>query len=156
MGDAFVTIMFTDLVGSASLFERHGDDAADSVRREHFDLLRRALAEHDGREVKSTDAGLMVAFASAVSAVRCAVEMQRATAAAEGRLELRVGLDAGEQLPEGEDLYGTPVSVACRPPRSTGGRQRARPQRYRSNPRQRARSASWCPTTSSSCVRVSA
>ena len=114
MGDAFVTIMFTDLVGSASLFERHGDDAADSVRREHFDLLRRALAEHDGREVKSTDAGLMVAFPSAVSAVRCAVEMQRATAAAEGGLELRVGLDAGEPLPEGEDLYGTPVIVASR------------------------------------------
>src|SRR5215207_8476434 len=114
MGDAFVTIMFTDLVGSASLFERHGDDAADSVRREHFDLLRRALTEHEGREVKSTDAGLMVAFPSAVLAVRCAVEMQRATGAAEGGLELRVGLDAGEPLPEGDDLYGTPVIVASR------------------------------------------
>ena len=113
MGDAFVTILFTDLVGSTSLFERHGDEAADAVRREHFGVLRGAVAEHGGRVVKSTGDGLMVAFPSAVSAVRCAVEMQRATAAT-GELELRVGLDAGEPLPEGRDLYGTPVNVASR------------------------------------------
>jgi DNA-binding NarL/FixJ family response regulator/class 3 adenylate cyclase len=114
MAESFVTILFTDLVGSASLFERHGDEAADAVRREHFEALRRAVAEHDGREIKSTGDGLMVVFPSAVSAVRCAVEMQRATAAAGGGLELRVGLEAGEPLSDGEDLYGTPVIVASR------------------------------------------
>ena len=98
MDESFVTILFTDLVGSASLFERHGDEAADAVRREHFDVLRRAVAEHGGREVKSTGDGLMVAFPSAVSAVRCAADMQRATSAAEGDLELRVGIEAGEPL----------------------------------------------------------
>jgi DNA-binding NarL/FixJ family response regulator/class 3 adenylate cyclase len=112
MGEHFVTILFTDLVGSASLFEQHGDEAADAIRRAHFDLLRRAVAGHGGREVKSTGDGLMVAFPSAVSAVRCAVDMQRA--AADAGHELRVGLDAGEPLPEGEDLYGTPVIVASR------------------------------------------
>jgi len=114
MGESFVTILFTDLVGSAALFEQHGDDAADAVRREHFDVLRRAVAEHGGREVKSTGDGLMVAFPSAVSGVRCAAQMQRATAAADGELELRVGLGAGEPLSEGDDLYGTPVIVASR------------------------------------------
>jgi DNA-binding NarL/FixJ family response regulator/class 3 adenylate cyclase len=114
MDESYVTILFTDLVGSASLFERHGDEAADALRREHFELLRRAVAEHGGREVKSTGDGLMVAFPSAVSAVRCAAEMQRATAAADGDLELRVGLEAGEPLSEGDDLYGTPVIVASR------------------------------------------
>jgi DNA-binding NarL/FixJ family response regulator/class 3 adenylate cyclase len=114
MDEAFVTILFTDLVGSASLFERHGDEAADAVRREHFDVLRSAVAEHGGREVKSTGDGLMVAFPSAVSAVRCAANMQRATAAAEGDLGLRVGIEAGEPLSEGDDLYGTPVIVASR------------------------------------------
>jgi DNA-binding NarL/FixJ family response regulator/class 3 adenylate cyclase len=109
----FATILFTDLVGSTSLFDRGGDEAADAVRREHFAALRRAIAEHGGREVKSTGDGLMVSFPSAVAAVRCAVAMQRATAAA-GPLELSVGLDAGEPLPEGEDLYGTPVIVASR------------------------------------------
>jgi DNA-binding NarL/FixJ family response regulator len=113
MESSFVTIMFTELVGSESLFERQGDEAADTVRREHFAALRRAAAEHGGREVKSTGDGLMVAFSSAVAAVRCAIDMQRATAAI-GQLELSVGLDAGEPLPEGDDLYGTPVIVAGR------------------------------------------
>jgi DNA-binding NarL/FixJ family response regulator/class 3 adenylate cyclase len=109
----FATILFTDLVGSASLFDRRGDEAADAVRREHFARLRRAVTEHDGREVKSTGDGLMVTFSSAVAAVRCAVEMQRATGVA-GELELSIGLDAGEPLPDGDDLYGTPVIVASR------------------------------------------
>ena len=105
--------MFTDLVGSAALFARRGDEAADAVRRQHFAVLRRAIAEHEGREVKSTGDGLMVVFASAVAALRCAVAMQRATGAV-GGLELRIGLDAGEPLPDAEDLYGTPVIVAAR------------------------------------------
>jgi DNA-binding NarL/FixJ family response regulator/class 3 adenylate cyclase len=113
MEGSFVTVLFSDLVGSTALFDRMGDEAADLVRREHFDALRRAVAEHGGREVKSTGDGLMVAFPSAVAAVRCAVAMQRATEAS-AELELRVGLDAGEPLPEGEDLYGTAVIVANR------------------------------------------
>src|SRR5215213_11085528 len=114
MSGHFVTILFTDLVGSSALFDRVGDDRADAIRRDHFTTLRQAIAEHGGREVKSTGDGLMVAFTSAVAAVRCAVEMQRATTATEGALELRIGLDAGEPLPDGDDLYGTPVIVASR------------------------------------------
>src|SRR5919204_3496892 len=114
MTGSFVTILFTDLVGSTSLFSRHGDEAADTLRREHFAAMRAAAAEHDGRVVKSTGDGLMVAFSSAVAAVRCAVDMQRATAESDSGLALRVGLDAGEPLPEGEDLYGMPVIVASR------------------------------------------
>src|SRR5215218_5411265 len=115
MEGAFVTILFTELVGSASLFERQGDDAADVMRRNHFATLRRAVAEHGGREVKSTGDGLMVVFASAVAAVRCAIDMQIATAAAPDGLGLRVGLDAGEPLPDDDgDLYGTAVNVASR------------------------------------------
>jgi DNA-binding NarL/FixJ family response regulator/class 3 adenylate cyclase len=110
----FVTVLFTDLVGSAGLFSRGGDEAADKVRREHFAALRETLAAHGGREVKSTGDGLMVVFSSAVAAVRCAVEMQRTTRLVAGGLALRVGLDAGEPLPDGTDLYGTPVIVASR------------------------------------------
>ena len=113
MQEHFATILFTDHVASATLFDRRGDEAADAVRREHFARLRRAVAEHGGREVKSTGDGLMVTFSSAVAAVRCAVDMQRATAAA-GEHGLTIGLDAGEPLPDGDDLYGTPVIVASR------------------------------------------
>jgi DNA-binding SARP family transcriptional activator/DNA-binding CsgD family transcriptional regulator len=112
--ETFVTILFTDLVGSTSLFQRDGDEAAEVVLREHFAAQRRAVAEHGGREVKSTGDGLTVAFSSVVAAVRCAVDMQRAMANAPGKLALRVGLDAGEPLADGEDLYGTPVIVASR------------------------------------------
>src|SRR3954468_17119084 len=108
---SFVTILFTDLVRSTSLFQRAGDDAADATRRAHFDALRAAVAEHDGREVKSTGDGLMIAFSSAVAAVRCAVAMQRSSP---DGLEMRVGIDAGEPIPDGDDLYGTPVIVASR------------------------------------------
>jgi DNA-binding NarL/FixJ family response regulator/class 3 adenylate cyclase len=112
MAESFVTILFCDLVGSASRFARQGDEAADAVRRSHFSALRDAVAAHDGREVKSTGDGLMVAFGSAVAAVRCAVAMQRALA--DAGLELQIGLDAGEPLPDGDDLYGMPVIVASR------------------------------------------
>src|SRR5579884_646379 len=114
MEQPFVTILFTDLVGSSALFDRHGDEAGDTVRREHFAALRRAVAEHGGREVKSTGDGLMVAFASAVAAVRCAADMQRATTGTMQGQALRVGLDAGEPFPEEGDLYGTSVIVASR------------------------------------------
>jgi DNA-binding NarL/FixJ family response regulator/class 3 adenylate cyclase len=108
----FVTILFADLVGSAALFARHGDEAGDALRRAHLDALRAAVAEHDGREVKSTGEGLMVTFASTAAALRCAVAMQYATTGAEDRLPLRVGVDAGEPVGGGDELYGTPVIVA--------------------------------------------
>ncbi len=108
----FATVMFAELVGSASMFERHGDAAGDRVRGELMSVLRRALGEHGGSEVRSTHDGLMVAFASAVSAVDCASEMQREIAGIGDGAALRIGLDAGEPLSEGGALYGTPVIVA--------------------------------------------
>ena len=114
MDTPFVTTLFTDLVGSTALFDRGGDDRADVKRREHFAALRLAVADHDGREVKSTGDGLMVAFASAVAAVRCAVAMQRATTGAPNGLAIRIGIDAGEPLPDDTDLYGRSVIVANR------------------------------------------
>jgi DNA-binding NarL/FixJ family response regulator/class 3 adenylate cyclase len=114
MEGEFVTLLFTDLVASTALFDRVGDEQADGLRRAHFEVLRRVIDEHGGREVKTTGDGLMVAFGSAVAAVRCAVGMQQATTGAAEGLPIRVGLDAGEPLPDGGDLYGTPVIVASR------------------------------------------
>ncbi len=114
MATSFVTILFTDLVGSTALFDRYGDEAADALRRQHFASLRAAIEQHGGREIKSAGDGLMVAFTSAADAVRCAIDMQRATTGAADGLPARIGLDAGEPLSEGEDLYGTPVIVASR------------------------------------------
>ena len=107
-----VALLFTDLVGSTALIDRLGDDAADSVRREHFDVLRKAVDEAGGEEVKNLGDGLMVSFASPVSALSCAVAMQRAMA--ESDLRIRVGVHAGEPAHEGDDYFGTPVVVAKR------------------------------------------
>jgi DNA-binding NarL/FixJ family response regulator/class 3 adenylate cyclase len=111
---SFVTIMFTDLVGSTTLYDRYGDEEADARRAAHFAVLRKIVAAHEGSEVKSTGDGLMVVFTSAVAAVRCAVALQRATTGAPDGLAMRIGIDAGEPLAEAGDLYGTPVIVASR------------------------------------------
>jgi class 3 adenylate cyclase len=114
-----VTLLFTDLVGSTELMDRLGDEAGNRLLRDHFAILREAAGEHGGREVKSLGDGLMLAFASALGAVACAVRMQRRIT---GRPEeapgeavaLRIGLNAGEAISAEGDYFGAPVVVAKR------------------------------------------
>jgi class 3 adenylate cyclase len=114
-----VTLLFTDVAGSTELMERLGDDAADRVRREHFATLREASRAHDGTVVKNLGDGLMLAFASALGAVACAVAMQQRIAACneavgDERMGLRIGVNAGEAICVEGDYFGTPVVVAKR------------------------------------------
>jgi adenylate cyclase len=87
------------------------------LRRELFDPK---IAEHHGRLVKTTGDGLLVEFASVVDAVRCAVAVQQAMAerdtrvAADNRIELRIGINLGDVIVEGDDLYGDGVNIAAR------------------------------------------
>ena len=121
-GPGVVTFMFTDVVGSTELLDRLGDDAADELRRRHFSLLRQALKVHGGAEVKSLGDGLMAAFTSPVAALRCAVEIQKDSAAAASAgsagqpeaVAVRVGIHAGEPIAEDDDFFGMPVVVAQR------------------------------------------
>ncbi|HEV8573309.1 MAG TPA: AAA family ATPase [Dehalococcoidia bacterium] len=114
-----VTIMFTDLVGSAALGDRVGDIEAQALRRAHDRILRQQFQRSCGNVIKSTGDGFLVAFESARQAVECGVEVQRAiqTQQAEGRyreLQIRVGLHTGEPVVEGGDLRGTDVDLAAR------------------------------------------
>jgi class 3 adenylate cyclase len=113
---ATTTILFTDLVDSTDLIARVGDDAAAALQLTHLAVLRRVLATHGGREVKSIGDGLMVAFSSALSAVRCAVAMQREAGrvGVDPRPRLRAGIHAGEPIADGDDLYGSTVIIASR------------------------------------------
>ncbi len=119
-GDArIVTLLFTDLVGSTELYDRLGDEAAEGLRRAHFRLLREAITETRGREVKNVGDGLMVVFPSAVDAVSCAIEMQQNVDRYNRRpqtlpLEVRIGLHAGEPIHDEEDYFGASVNVARR------------------------------------------
>ncbi|HEU0217250.1 MAG TPA: adenylate/guanylate cyclase domain-containing protein [Stellaceae bacterium] len=92
---------------------------------ERFKALRRELldpkiAEHKGRIVKTTGDGLLVEFASVVDAVRCAVAVQQAmperdaNVPAGSRIELRIGINLGDVIVEGDDLYGDGVNIAAR------------------------------------------
>lgn len=112
-------MLFTDLVGSTELLGQLGDDQAERMRREHFGLLRDVATAHSGAEVKNLGDGLMVAFASAVNAVSCAIGIQQAVYrhnARQGdeRLRVRVGLNIGEPIRDEGDYFGTPVVVAKR------------------------------------------
>jgi class 3 adenylate cyclase/pimeloyl-ACP methyl ester carboxylesterase len=108
-----VTILFTDMVGSTDLTQRVGDDQAQEAVRRHNEVVREALKEHGGSEIKHTGDGIMASFGSGRRAVDCAVGIQRALAD-EDSVQVRIGLNAGEPVAEEEDLFGTSVQLAAR------------------------------------------
>ncbi|HEY6426426.1 MAG TPA: adenylate/guanylate cyclase domain-containing protein, partial [Acidimicrobiales bacterium] len=113
-----VAILFTDIVGSTELSQRLSAEVADAVRREHFSILRRAIAEAGGTDVKNLGDGLMVVFGSASAALGCAVAMQQGVEQGnrEGAVPvgLRVGLSVGEVANEDGDYFGDTVVEAAR------------------------------------------
>jgi class 3 adenylate cyclase len=113
-----VTILFTDMEGSTSLTQRLGDAKAQEVLRTHNRIVRDALKEHTGSEIKHTGDGIMASFSSATRALECAIAIQRAFAehskSAEEPIRVRIGLNAGEPVAEEKDLFGTAVQLAAR------------------------------------------
>jgi hypothetical protein len=78
---AFRAIMVTDMENAAELANRLGDRTAMRVVRVHDDLVRTALSEHSGAEVKRRDDGFLASFPSISLAVECGIVLQKATAA---------------------------------------------------------------------------
>ena len=114
-----VAILFTDLVGSTTMYDRLGDVEAERIRREHFALLRHQLLLHGGTEVKNAGDGLMVVFPSAVRAVDAACAMQRAAAARNlssggHQADIRIGINVGEPLQDERDYFGIAVNTSRR------------------------------------------
>jgi DNA-binding NarL/FixJ family response regulator len=87
-------------------------DAPEPERRAWVARLQRAASGHGGRELRATSAGLTAVFPGVVSAVLCAVDMQRALATDARGPALRIGLDAGEVPPGEDDAYGLPLVAA--------------------------------------------
>ena len=112
------TILVTDLVGSTRLANAVGPVRADELRDEHFEVLREAVGASGGREFRSTGDGMMIAFSSASAAVRCAVSMQqlieRRYRRAEPKLQVRIGLGAGESTVQAGEYFGGPSIEAAR------------------------------------------
>ncbi len=113
-----VAILFTDIMGSTESSQRLSPDAADEVRRGHFSILRQAVTEAGGTEVKNLGDGIMVVFGSASAALGCAVAMQQSVEldnrGSEEAVGLRVGLSGGEVSQEDDDYFGDPVVEAAR------------------------------------------
>ena len=123
MGEWFpegpITVLFSDVEGSTDLRTERGDAAAHRILRSHEEVVRRCVAAHDGREVKALGDGFMVAFTSVRKALACAVAIQqgleeRNVDSPGEELRVRVGVNTGEVVVEGDDVYGQAVNAAAR------------------------------------------
>ena len=113
------TILFTDIVGSTSLTQRIGDEAAMELLHAHDSIVRGALADLGGREIKHMGDGIMASFVSAAAAVKCATRVQREIAKhgqenQDRAVKVRVGVAAGEPVEHHNDLFGCTVQLAAR------------------------------------------
>lgn len=118
-------VVFSDLVDSTALLARLGDDRMDLVRRAHIEDVTDAVDVFGGRVVKTLGDGVMASFESALGALRAAAEIQATVErldAAHGGIGIaaRVGVAAGEPIPDGDDLHGMPVVIASRLSSSAG------------------------------------
>jgi len=113
-------ILAADVAGYSRLMGADEEGTLERLKALRRELLDPTIAQHRGRIVKTTGDGLLVEFASVVDAVRCAVEVQQAMPernsgiGADNRIELRIGINLGDVIVEGDDLYGDGANIAAR------------------------------------------
>ena len=113
-------IMAADVAGYSRLMGADEEGTLAALKQLRRDLADPKIKEHRGRIVKTTGDGLLVEFASVVDAVRCAVEVQREMAARSAgvpedrRIQFRIGINLGDIIKDGRDIYGDGVNVAAR------------------------------------------
>jgi adenylate cyclase len=120
VGRKLAAILAVDVVGYSRLMG--ADEAGTHARLKalRHDLIEPAIAAHHGRTVKLMGDGALVEFASVVDAVQCAVAIQRSMAEHDAdtpqdrRIHLRIGVNLGDVIVEGDDIYGEGVNVAAR------------------------------------------
>jgi adenylate cyclase len=106
-------ILAADVVGYSRLMS-HDEEGTLRLLKAHLgEIVEPHIAAHRGRIVKRTGDGLLVDFASAVEAVRCAVAIQAGmadrnrAAMDDSRIEFRIGINLGDVIIEGDDIYGS-------------------------------------------------
>src|SRR6185369_521482 len=113
-------ILAADIAGYSRLMGVDEEGTLARLKAHRRALLDPKIAEHQGRIVKTTGDGLLAEFASVVDALRCAIEIQRsmlgcnADVPQEKRIEFRVGINVGDIIIDGGDIYGDGVNVAAR------------------------------------------
>src|SRR5713226_6246440 len=112
-------ILCADVFGYSRLM---GDDEEATLRTlsSHRKLIDSLIEQHHGRFVNSAGDSVLAEFASVVNAVQCAVEIQttlkgeNANLLPERRMEFRIGVNSGDVIVDGEQIYGDGVNVAAR------------------------------------------
>src|SRR5712675_158348 len=113
-------ILAADVAGYSRLMGADEERTHDCLKSHLGELVNPKIGEHRGRVVKNTGDGFLAEFQSVVDAVRCAVEVQRGMAERnqetppERRIEFRIGINLGDVIVEGDDMYGDGVNIAAR------------------------------------------
>ena len=113
-------ILAADVVGYSRLMSLDEEGTLAALKTCRREVIDPKIAQHRGRIVKTTGDGVLVEFASAVDATRCAIDIQGAmternvSVPAERRLELRVGVNVGDIIIEDDDIFGDGVNIAAR------------------------------------------
>src|SRR6195952_2273103 len=113
-------ILAADVVGYSRLMGADEIGTITSLKSHRRQLVDLGIAEHRGRIVKTTGDGMLVEFASVVDAVSCAVHIQRSmvrrnvTVPEDKRIIFRIGINVGDIIIDGDDIYGDGVNIAAR------------------------------------------
>jgi adenylate cyclase len=113
-------ILAADVAGYSRLMGADEEGTHERLKAHRRQLIDPKISEHKGRIVKTTGDGLLVEFASVVDAVRCAAEVQRGMldrepeATDERQIRFRIGVNLGDIIAEGGDIFGDGVNVAAR------------------------------------------
>src|SRR5438034_10736757 len=113
-------ILAADVVGYSRLMGANESGTVAALKTLQTDFIDGKIAEHQGRIVKLTGDGMLVEFPSVVNAVACAAEMQRGIhdrntgVPSDRRIEFRIGVNVGDVIVQGDDIFGDGVNVAAR------------------------------------------
>ena len=113
-------IVAADVAGFSRLVGADEEGTLARLKALRRELIDPRIADHSGRIVKTTGDGLLLEFGSAVDAIRCVIDIQRAMTARESglpenkRLAFRIGVNVGDIVVDGEDILGDGVNVAAR------------------------------------------
>src|SRR5262245_15378758 len=113
-------VLAADVAGYSRLMGADEEGTLSRLKTVRKGLGDPTIASHRGRIVKTTGDGMLVEFASAVDAVRCAAEVQRGMAAlsvdvpADRRIEFRIGIHIGDIMIDDNDIFGDGVNIAAR------------------------------------------
>src|ERR1700720_2265009 len=113
-------ILAADVVGYSRLMGADEEGTLETLKAHRRELVDPKIRENHGRIVKTTGDGMLVEFPSVVDAVRCAVEIQRAMVdrnaetAEDQRITFRIGVNLGDVIADGDDIYGDGVNIAAR------------------------------------------